>query len=119
MIPFRRRARRVAETFDVIDGALTRTVELDNEHQYVHRCSREVFEAVAHAVNAAPTEGTSTGIIARQERLPFTQVNVALEFMKERGLIDVCHRRCYPATEDIYLDAMVEFCALAEESKTD
>jgi len=38
---------------------------------------------------------------------------VALEFLKERGLVEVRHRHCYPATEDVYLDAMVEYHALA------
>jgi hypothetical protein len=43
-------------------------------------------------------------------------VNVALEFLKERGLVDVRHRRCYPSTRHTHLDAMVEFHALAEEN---
>jgi predicted transcriptional regulator len=55
--------------------------------------------------------------IARQEGLAFTQVNVALEFLKERGIVDVRHRRCYPGTRDVHLDAMIEFHALAEERK--
>ena len=55
--------------------------------------------------------------IARKEHLPFTQVNVALEFLKERGIVDVRHRRCYPATESVHLDAMVEWHALREEPK--
>ncbi len=53
-------------------------------------------------------------VIARKESIPFTQVNVALEFLKERGLVDVRHRRCFPATLDVYLDAMVEYHALAD-----
>jgi hypothetical protein len=42
-------------------------------------------------------------------------VNVSLEFLKERGLVEVRHRRCYPATKHTHLDAMVEFHALAEQ----
>jgi hypothetical protein len=74
---------------------------------------------VAHAIAETPAEGEGTTLIllARTEALAYTQVNVALEFLKERGIVDVRHRRCYPATRETYLDAMVEFCALAEEPK--
>jgi hypothetical protein len=70
-------------------------------------------------LGATPREGGGTSVarLARQERLPFTQINVALEFLKERGIVDVRHRHCYPATEDVYLDAMVEYHALAEGGK--
>ena len=62
-----------------------------------------------------PAEGRGTTLIdvVGREDLPFTQVNVALEFLKERGLVEVRHRRCYPATKHTHLDAMVEFHALA------
>ena len=83
---------------------------------YTHRCSRRAFEAVAHLLAETPAEGegTALGDIAEREQLAFTQANVALEFLKERGLVEVRHRRCYPATcGDLYLDAMVEFHALA------
>jgi hypothetical protein len=42
---------------------------------------------------------------------------VALEFLKERGIMEVRHRRCYPASKSVHLDAMTEFFALAEEPK--
>ncbi len=42
---------------------------------------------------------------------------MALEFLKERGLVEVRHRRCYPASNSVHLDAMVEFHALREEPK--
>jgi hypothetical protein len=45
-------------------------------------------------------------------------VNVALEFLKERGLVEVRHRRCYPASPDVYLDAMVEYLALEHQGTT-
>jgi hypothetical protein len=74
---------------------------------------------VAHAVEETPAEGQGTSLIdvVGREDLPFTQVNVALEFLKERGLVEVRHRRCYPATRHVHLDAMVEFHALAEACK--
>ena len=104
------------------DGCLVRTVTADagDGRTYTHRCSKDIFETVAWAIEELPREGAGTTLmeIARQGNLPFTQVNVTLEFLKERGIVDVRHRRCYPATSSVHLDAMVEFHALAEESKS-
>ena len=106
--------------FFVQDGCLVRTVTAaagsGDGRAYTHRCAKAAFEAVAHALAETPVEGdgTSLGDIARREKLPHTQTNIALEFVKERGLVEVRHRRCYPASGgDLYLDAMVEFHALA------
>src|SRR3954471_14812752 len=108
--------------FFVQDGCLVRIVAEDggsDGRTYTHRCTKEAFQSVAHAVSETPKQGQGTTLmhIARQESLAFTQVNVALEFLKERGLVDVRHRHCYPATRDVYLDAMVEYHALAEGDK--
>jgi hypothetical protein len=104
--------------FMVQDGYLVRTVTGGGreDRSYTHRCPKATFEQVAHAVEETPATGKGTTLeaLARQEDLPFTQVNVALEFLKERGIVDVRHRRCYPATTSVHLDAMVEFHALAE-----
>ena len=106
--------------FFVEDGYLVRTVSLDGRaggrRTYTHRCTKRAFEAVAHCLAETPAEGegTALGEVAEREQLPFTQANVALEFLKERGLVDVRRRRCYPAGRgDVFLDAMVEFHALA------
>ena len=100
------------------DGCLVRTVAGGDGRTYSHRCAKATFEAVAHVIEETPTqgEGTTLTLIARRERLPYTQVNVALEFLKERSIVDVRHRRCYPGTPSVHLDAMVEFHALAEEA---
>jgi hypothetical protein len=107
--------------FFVQDGCLVRIVagKGGDDRTYTHRCSKQVFETTAHAIGETPREGDGTSLarIVRQEQLPFTQVNVALEFLKERGLVQVRHRNCYPATQDVYLDAMVEYHALADGDK--
>jgi len=107
--------------FFVQDGCLVRIVagKGGDDRTYTHRCAKQIFETVAHAISETPREGEGTSLtkVSRQENLPFTQVNVALEFLKERGLVDVRHRHCYPATADVYLDAMVEYHALAEGDK--
>ena len=97
------------------DGCLVRTVTGTGGRSYTHRCPKQAFEKVAHAIGETPAEGQGTTLIdvVGRENLAFTQVNVALEFLKERGLVDVRHRRCYPATRHTHLDAMVEFHALA------
>src|SRR5213080_702007 len=107
------RNRNVA--FTVEDGCLVRTVTGAGGRSYTHRCSKAAFEAVAHAVEETPAEGRGTSLIdvVGRENLAFTQVNVALEFLKERGIVEVRYRRCYPATRNTHLDAMVEFHALA------
>jgi hypothetical protein len=101
--------------FFVEDGCLVRTVTGADGRNYTHRCELKAFETVAHAIEETPAQGdgTTLTVISRQEQLPFTQVNVALEFLKERGIVDVRHRRCYPGTRSVHLDAMVEFHALA------
>ena len=106
-------------TFRHEDGCLVRTVAGADGRTYTHRCAKEAFETVAWAMEELPREGDGTTLrqIAKKEALPFTQVNVALEFLKERGIVDVRHRRCYPATESVHLDAMVEWHALREEPK--
>ncbi|HEV7299821.1 MAG TPA: hypothetical protein VGN72_10685 [Tepidisphaeraceae bacterium] len=103
--------------YALVDDHLVRTVA-SGGRTYVHRCDRASFEAVAHALAETPAtgEGTTMERIARAERLAHTRVNVALEFCKDRGIVDVRHRRCYPAGgSDPYLDAMIEFTALAEQ----
>lgn len=107
--------------FFVEDGCLVRSVVGDDGRTYIHRCERKAFETVAFAIEETPRQGTGTtlALIAKQEQLPFTQVNVALEFLKERGIVEVRHRRCYPETTSVHLDAMVEFHAMAEGAKTE
>ena len=107
--------------FVIEDGCLVRTVTGDasDGRSYDHRCQKATFEAIAHALAEVPAQGDGTSMmqLAEQEKVPYTQANVALEFLKERGIVDVRHRRCYPATADVYLDAMTEWHALAEEPK--
>ena len=110
--------------YEFADGCLVRTVTEQTRQgaarTYQHRCTRAAFETVAHAINETPGngEGTSQVEIARREFLPYTQVNVALEFLKERGVVEVRHRRCYPGTTTAFEDAMIEFLSLGEEEPT-
>ncbi len=103
-------------------GCLVRIVaapQAAGARTYPYRCTKDVFETVAWALAEMPREGPGATAmqLARRENLPFTQVTVAIEFLKERGIVEVRQRRCYPATGGADLDAMVEWHALAEEPK--
>ncbi|MEX2387733.1 MAG: hypothetical protein WD534_07635 [Phycisphaeraceae bacterium] len=115
----RDRARQRAVTFDVIDDTLVRTVAFpfSDREGYIHRCTRKVYEDVAYAIQERGTsggEGVTLDSLVEALDAPFTQVNVALEFMKERGCVVTRGRRSYPASTCLYEDAMVEYLFLAE-----
>jgi len=107
-------------TFAILDGHLVRTTTGSDGRTYTQRCSRAIYETVAHAVDETPMEGEGTTgqEIAQRENVPFTQANVAYEFMKERGVLLVRCKRGYPASVTAYEDAMIEFLALGEEEPT-
>ena len=109
----RRPARRVR--YAVADGYLVRTVERPGGRTYAHRCPLAAFDAVALAVADAPPGGTTMGDLARGLGLPDTQANVALEFLKDRGVaVRAGRRRTVPASACAYEDALVEYHAVRE-----
>ena len=101
------------ETFEVHDDHLVRKVVPRRGQPYEHRCPRGSFEQVAHAIEEAGEEGFTLELLVKREDLPFTQVAVALAFLKERGIVETRYRRNYAATDGVHLDAMTEYCALA------
>jgi len=113
----RRSIRHRNVTFCHEDGCLVRTVAGADGRTYTHRCELAVYEKVAWVLEETPAEGNGVAIneIAAAENLPHTQVDITLAFLQERGIIDRRHRRNYPATASVHLDAMVEWHALREE----
>jgi len=104
-----RRTRTIK--YSLADGDLRRTASLSNGTEYVHHCSRDVYEAVAYAMEDG--EGHTGQELARTLDLPFTQVNVAFQFLKDRGVIETRRkRRSYATSRCVYEDAMVELLAL-------
>ena len=101
------------ETFTVLDGHLIRAVVPARGKPYTHRCPRGSFEQVAHAADEIGS-GISLESLVAHEGLPFTQVAVALAFLKERGCVTTRYRRSYAASDCVHLDAMTEYWALAE-----
>ncbi len=107
------------EAFEVVDDHLIRKVVPRRGEPYEHRCSRTSFEQVAHAAEELGEQGFTLESLLDYERnadrdVTFTNVAVALAFLRERGILDVRYRRNYAATQCAHLDAMTEYFALAE-----
>ena len=107
------------ETFRIDrNGMLVRAVVPRRGNPYEHRCPLETLKAVCHRFDEHG-EGDTVETIAEVLDAPITQVATALAFLLERGIVAVEHRRNYPATIDVYLDAMTEYHALREKNLAD
>ena len=95
---------------------LRRSVGLKDGRSYAHSCSVEVFKSVAYAVEESDAP-TTLSEIAEKRELPYTQVNVALEFLKERGLVQIARRRSRAASKTFFEDAMCEFYAMPDADR--
>ncbi|MEM6503905.1 MAG: hypothetical protein AAF711_00410 [Planctomycetota bacterium] len=113
-MPSRHRNRVV--NFDVVDDHLEMKVAFPDapDRSYVHRCTRDNFREVASTIEENAAGGMTLEDLVVAMDAPYTQVNVALSFMKERGCVEVRRRRSYPASGQLYEDAMIEFMFLAE-----
>lgn len=102
------------QTFAVEHGHLVRTVRTQVGSTYQHRCSLGAFKAVVHYLDEHAEAGATTGELWDVlPDVPRTQVSVALAFLKERGCADVRRKRCYPASNFLVEDALLELHALA------
>jgi len=108
-----RRIRGRDVRFEVIDDRLVQSVSGPDGRGYTHRCDRQTYEAVARAIEEAGQAGTTLEPLARSLDLPYTQVNVALGFLKERGCVVTRLRQNYAASNFLFEDAMIEYHALA------
>src|SRR5262245_27860814 len=104
-----------SETFSVRESILTRSVVPKRGEPYQHTCDKDIFEAVAHAIDELHGTTFTYEEVRQTLDAPFTQVAVAIAFLRERGIIETAQRRrSAAASSDVYLDAMIEFHALAE-----
>ena len=69
---------------------------------------------VVHAVDMHAHEGFTLESLTERENLPFILLAIALAFLKERGIVETRCRRNYAATQCTHLDAMTQYCALAD-----
>lgn len=98
-------------------GALERYVKLPDGREYAHRCSADVFKKVAAYIDEHVDQGVTMTALADAIDAPYTQVNVALELLKERSMFTAQGRINY--VEDgyragFYEHAMTEFYAIIE-----
>jgi hypothetical protein len=112
----RTRPRNREITFDVVDDYLEMKVTFPDapNRGYLHRCARDTFREVAFTIEEHAAGGVTLEDLVAAMDAPYTQVNVALAFIKERGCVEVRRRRSYPASGHIYEDAMTEYTYLAE-----
>ncbi|GIK15669.1 MAG: hypothetical protein BroJett003_24200 [Planctomycetota bacterium] len=113
--------RERSETFEVLDGHLIRKVLPARGQPYEHRCPRAAFEQIAHAAEELGGSGFTLEDLVAYERgagrdVTFTNVAVALAFLRERSILDARYRRNYAVTRSVHLDAMTEFHALATKA---
>ena len=81
--------------------------------EYVHRCTRAVFEEVCHLIDETETFTLEELIAGRG--IPNTQAALALRFLHEYGLVEKVHSRRNRRTEDsIHLSAMTCWHAARE-----
>jgi hypothetical protein len=118
-MPRTRRAERQCE-FRIVDGFLYRTVELPDGRSYRHTCTLESFADVVRFIEEHGAEGiTTTRLWDVLDDVPCTQATVALEFLKDRGLVDIERRRCFPTSECFLEHALCEWHALAFQCETE
>ena len=119
--------QQLNETFivDGPSGVLLRRVVPKRGTPYEHACTKQVYEDVAYAIeqlgNASFTmkkvRAKAAGGGDEANMPPWSQVAVAVAFLKERGYIvpTTWLRKYVVATNDIYLDAMIEYHTLREK----
>jgi hypothetical protein len=114
-----RRADRQCE-FRMVHGVLVRTVKRSDGRSYQHSCTLESFADVARFIEEHAAEGVTTPRLWDElDDVPCTQATVALEFLKERGLVDVERRRCFPGSNVFFEHALCEWHALAFQCETE
>lgn len=109
------------ESFSIAENILTRHVvpAEGRGKRYAHTCDLDVFENVAHAIDELNGASFTFEIIRAATNAPFSQVAVAIAFLKERGCVVPTQRRHHAAaTDSVHLDAMVEWAALAQSLAT-
>jgi hypothetical protein len=96
----------------MVRGVLVRTVALPGGRTYQHTCTLESFADVSRFVEEHGRNGVTTGMLWKQLDVPCTQATVALEFLKDRGCVEVERRRCWPASGFVFEDGLCEWHAL-------
>lgn len=106
------------ENFSIEDSTLIRRVVPRRGAPYEHRCDKDSYEAVAYTIDELGDEPFVLDDLRARTGVPWTQVAVALAFMKERGCVVPVHGRKHRAAGRTVLeDAMTEWHALREKGE--
>jgi len=105
------------EMFSVTENILIRAVTPTRGTPYQHTCDKDVFESVAHAIEDLGAASFTYEEVRQTVQAPFTQVAVAVAFLKERGcIVPTVRRRHVAAMSGFHADAMLEWHALRENA---
>lgn len=107
------------DTFRIENGVLIRSVvpRRGKGGAYEHACTEGVFKDVAFAIEQRGGGAFTTEDIRAAIESPFTQTNVAMMFLLERGCIERGRNRTLRASEHYaYEDALIEYHALKDGS---
>ncbi|MCC6910183.1 MAG: hypothetical protein IT430_19800 [Phycisphaerales bacterium] len=117
--------RQLNETFavDGPSGALLRRVIPKRGKPYEHMCTKQVYDDIAYAIEQMGSAAftmedirSKAGGGEESAMPPWTQVAVAVAFLKERGCIVPARERRHVAASDfVYEDALIEYHALREK----
>ena len=104
------------ESSRIEGGLLIRSVTpARGREPYEHSCEQAVYEEVAHTITECAGEPFTMEDIRAATGHPWTQVAVAMAFLKERGcIVPSIKRKHVAASGDTHLDAMIEWHALRE-----
>ena len=101
------------ETFEMMSGALARSVVPRRGTPYRHLCDIAVFEEVTYAIDELEGASFTYEDLQTITDEPHTQVATAVAFLKERScIVWAIRRRHVAATDDCHLDGMLEWHAL-------
>jgi len=112
--------RETGEAFAVEDGFLVRRVVPKRGTPYEHTCTEQVYKDVAYAIEQLGARSFTGEDIQAAIDAPFTQVAVAMAFLKDRGsIVPARGRRHQAACDFVYEDALIEYHALREKGPAD
>ncbi|MBX3405022.1 MAG: hypothetical protein KF699_16550 [Phycisphaeraceae bacterium] len=110
---------RPSDTFRIDSGTLIRSVvpKRGEGGAYEHACTERVYKDAAYAVEQFGARAFTGEEVRAAIDAPFSQVAVAMAFLKERGcIVPARGRRHVAATDYTYEDALIEFHALKDGS---
>ena len=105
------------ESFTIENDLLVRSIVPKRGRPYEHTCTKDVYDDVAYAIEQMGASTFTGEAIRERIDAPFSQVAVALAFLKERGsVVPARQRRHRAATDFLYEDALIEWHALCEKT---